>query len=318
MSTIVEAHHLVKKYGDFIAVDSIDFQIESGEAFGLLGPNGAGKTSTLKMIGCVSPVSGGRLQVLGRDVNREPRAIKARLGVVPQKENLDPDLTVEQNLLVYARYFTIPRPVAQARVRETLELFHLLDRLRSPIATLSEGMKRRLLIARALINQPSLLILDEPTTGLDPSARLLVWQKLRYLQSRGVTLLLSTHNLEEAAQLCDRLMVLHLGKILAEGSPAALVAKHIGREVVELRLSPEDKQAFLERLNQTQAEALNYTELGDTLYLFDHNPPALGPLLRHPSWEGQDKLLAQARQVVRRPATLEDVFLKLTGRALEE
>ena len=305
MPAIVEARRLVKKYPDLVAVNGIDFHIQEGEAFGLLGPNGAGKTSTLRMMGCASPVSGGSLHVLGRDVAREPRAIKARLGVVPQRENLDPDLTVRQNLEVYARYFDIPRSVVQTRVREVLELFHLQDRERSPIASLSEGMKRRLLIARGLINQPSLLILDEPTTGLDPQARLLVWQKLSYLQSQGTTFVLSTHNMDEATQLCNRLIILHLGKILADGSPAELVKKHVGREVTEFRLVPGDRPAFLEKLKQYGVGEVS-AEVGDTLYLFDHRPESL------------NLLASQARQVVHRQATLEDVFLKLTGRGLEE
>lgn len=305
MTSIVEARSLVKKYRDFVAVAGIDFRIATGESFGFLGPNGAGKTSTLKMMGCVSPLSGGSLHVLGRDVTREARDIKARLGVVPQRDNLDPDLTVGQNLEVYARYFDIPRAVVKARAREVLELFALQDRERSPIATLSEGLKRRLLIARGLINQPSLLILDEPTTGLDPQARLLVWQKLSYLQSQGTTLILSTHNMEEAAQLCNRLVVMHLGRILAEGTPGELVDKHVGREVTEFRLLPGEKPAFLEKLKQLGIDGVS-AEVGDNLYLFDPEVAAL------------DSLVRKARQVVHRQATLEDVFLKLTGRGLEE
>ncbi|MBI4288882.1 MAG: ABC transporter ATP-binding protein [Chloroflexi bacterium] len=305
MPTVVEARNLVKKYGDFVAVNGIDFQIREGEAFALLGPNGAGKTSTLRMMGCVSPVSGGSLHVLGQDVMRAPRGVKARLGVVPQRENLDPDLTVRRNLEVYARYFDIPRSLVQTRVREVLDLFHLQDRERSPIASLSEGMKRRLLIARGLINQPSLLILDEPTTGLDPQARLLVWQKLSYLQSQGTTFVLSTHNMDEATQLCNRLIIMHLGKILAEGAPAELVRKHVGKEVTEFRLFPDEKPAFIEKLKQAGLGGASL-EVGDNLYLFDAHPETLGSLSHH------------ARQTVHRQATLEDVFLKLTGRSLEE
>jgi len=303
---VVEARNLVKKYLNITAVDGINFQIESGESFGFLGPNGAGKTSTIKMMGCVSPVSGGSLLVLGRDVSREPRAIKEKLGVVPQRENLDPDLTVGQNLIVYARYFNIPRPVAQARSKEVLELFNLQDRLKSPISTLSDGMKHRLLIARALINQPSILFLDEPTTGLDPQARLLVWQKLNYLQSQGTTIVLSTHNMEEASQFCNRLIIMHLGKILAEGAPAELVKKYVGKEVLELRLSTGEKPGFLEKLKQSGLDSTVSAEVGDTLYFFDRNPATLG------------NLTSLARQVVQRQATLEDVFFKLTGKALEE
>ncbi len=306
MPPVVEARNLVKKYQNLTAVDSINFQIEAGESFGFLGPNGAGKTSTIKMMGCVSPVSGGSLFVLGQDVTREPRAIKEKLGVVPQRENLDPDLTVGQNLIVYARYFNIPRPVAQARSKEVLELFNLQDRIKSPIATLSDGMKHRLLIARALINQPSILFLDEPTTGLDPQARLLVWQKLSYLQSQGITIVLSTHNMEEASQLCNRLIIMHLGKILAEGAPAEMVKKYVGKEVLELRLSTGEKPGFLEKLKQSGMDGAVSAEVGDTLYFFDRNPATLG------------NLTSLARQVVQRQATLEDVFFKLTGKALEE
>ncbi|MFQ5827416.1 MAG: ABC transporter ATP-binding protein, partial [Dehalococcoidia bacterium] len=272
MPPVIEARHLVKKYGDFLAVDSIDFSVDPGECFGFLGPNGAGKTSTLKMIGGVSPVSGGRLLVGGQDVTEDIRAIKAMLGVVPQRENLDPDLTVWQNLMVYARYFDTPWKLAQVRAAEALELMQLQERKRSPIATLSDGMKRRLLIARALLNQPRVLILDEPTTGLDPQARHLVWQKLDYLRGQGTTLPLSTHNMEEAAKLCDRLVIMHLGKIISRGRPPELVARYAGEEVLELRLGPEERQGLMAEL---EGLGVGLAEVGDTLYLFHRDGAAL-------------------------------------------
>ncbi|MDZ4278390.1 MAG: ABC transporter ATP-binding protein, partial [Dehalococcoidia bacterium] len=208
MSEIIRARSLTKRFGDLVAVDGIDFAVREGECFGLLGPNGAGKTSTIRMITCVSPVTAGELLVDGMDVRNDGRRIKGILGVVPQEENLDPDLTVWQNLAVFARYFDIPIPVARERAQEVLELFQLMERKNEIVDNLSGGMKRRLIIARALINQPKILILDEPTTGLDPQARHLVWQKLRLLRSQGITMLLTTHYMEEAAHLCDRLVVM--------------------------------------------------------------------------------------------------------------
>lgn len=302
MTPIIQATGLVKKYGDKVAVNGIDFTVQEQECFGFLGPNGAGKTSTLRMIGCVSPISAGKLVVDSKDVTREGRAIKAVLGVVPQRENLDPDLSVWQNLLVYARYFDIPRPPAERRAGEVLEFFQLQDRKQSLVPTLSEGMKRRLLIARALINQPRILLLDEPTSGLDPQARLLVWQRLRQLKSGGVTLLLTTHNMEEATHLCDRLVIMHLGNILVEGTPQELVARYIGGKVLELHPQPEEREMLLERLKERETTV---TEIGDTLYLYNPNGNALK----------EEEIKGEA---VLRSATLEDVFLKLTGRGLEE
>lgn len=302
MATIIQATGLVKKYGDKVAVDGIDFSVQEGECFGFLGPNGAGKTSIMRMIGCVSPITGGKLIADGRDVTREGRAIKAVLGVVPQRENLDPDLSVWQNLLVYARYFDLPPAIAKKRAQEALEFFRLLDRQHSPISTLSEGMKRRLLIARALINQPKILLLDEPTTGLDPQAKHLVWQRLRQLKSDGVTLLLSTHNMEEAAYLCDRLVIMHLGKILVQGTPQEMVSRYIGSKVLELHPQPREREVLLRKLRE---RGMPVTELGDTLYLYSPN----GSGFMEKEMEGEAML---------RSATLEDVFLKLTGRGLEE
>jgi len=239
-----------------------------------------------------------------RDVMKEPRAIKAVLGVVPQEENLDPDLTVLHNLLVYARYFDIPKEVARSRALELLELFQLLDRQRSRIDTLSGGMKRRLLIARALLNEPKILILDEPTAGLDPQARHLVWQKIRYLKGQGVTMILSTHNMEEAAHLCDRLVIMDQGRILVEDRPADLIRQYVGQEVLELRLDTVGKSHVLRQL---QSYNVSIEDVGDTLYVFSND----GGLL-------PQQLIIEGGHAVRRQATLEDVFLRLTGRELKE
>ncbi len=304
MAAIIEARGVVKRYKGFTAVAGVDFSVQAQECFGFLGPNGAGKTTLIRMISCVYPLSEGVLLVDNRDVMKEPRAIKAVLGVVPQEENLDPDLTVLHNLLVYARYFDIPKEVARRRALELLELFQLLDRQRSRIDTLSGGMKRRLLIARALMNQPKILILDEPTAGLDPQARHLVWQKVRYLKGQGVTMILSTHNMEEAAHLCDRLVIMDQGKIVVQDRPADLIRQYVGQEVLELRLDPVGKSHVLRQL---QSYSVSIEDVGDTLYVFSND----GGLL-------PQQLIIEGGDVVRRQATLEDVFLRLTGRELKE
>ncbi len=304
MAAIIEARGVVKRYKGFTAVAGVDFSVQAQECFGFLGPNGAGKTTLMRMITCVYPLSEGVLLVDNRDVMKEPRAIKAVLGVVPQEENLDPDLTVLQNLLVYARYFDIPKEVARRRALELLELFQLLDRQRSRIDTLSGGMKRRLLIARALINEPKILILDEPTAGLDPQARHLVWQKIRYLKGQGVTMILSTHNMEEAAHLCDRLVIMDQGRILVEDRPVNLIRQYVGQEVLELRLDTVGKSHVLRQL---QSYNVSIEDVGDTLYVFSND----GGLL-------PQQLIIEGGDVVRRQATLEDVFLRLTGRELKE
>ena len=224
---IVMARDLVKRYGDFTAVNSISFSVKSGECFGLLGPNGAGKTTTIKMINCVSPVTEGILTVDGMDVQDHPREVKSILGVVPQEDNLDPDLSVRQNLRAYARYFDMPKDVAEKRIDEALHLFQLFERQNDRLDVLSGGMKRRLTIARGLLNQPRILVLDEPTTGLDPQARHLVWQKLRGLRAQGVTMLLTTHYMDEAAHLCDRIVIIDRGKIIEEGTPDGLIENSI-------------------------------------------------------------------------------------------
>ena len=304
---LVHARNLRKEFGELVAVDGIDFSVTEGECFGMLGPNGAGKTSTIRMITCVSPLTAGELVVDGMDVRTEGRRIKANLGVVSQEENLDPDLTVLQNLAVYARYYDIPVAEARRRADELLELFQLQDRREEIVDNLSGGMKRRLIVARALINQPKILVLDEPTTGLDPQARHLVWQKLRYLQSQGITMLVTTHYMEEAAHICDRLMVMHRGRILAQGPPKELIQRHVGRQVLELSLDDGRRQAALDVLRRR--DDLRLEDVESVLYVYGQAQ----------EWEPLLEELALAGDEVRlREATLEDVFLQLTGRGLEE
>ncbi|MCX9010141.1 MAG: ABC transporter ATP-binding protein [Candidatus Methanoperedens sp.] len=299
---MIAAHNLEKRFGKFIAVDRVSFTIEEGEMFGFLGPNGAGKTTTMKMIQCISPKTGGELEVLGMDVSTSQREIKRLLGVVPQENNLDPDFTVYENLLVYSRYFDIPRTEAEKRIGELLDFVQLSERKETPIIQLSGGMKRRLILARALINNPRLLVLDEPTVGLDPQARHLIWDKLKRLKSQGNTVVLTTHYLEEAEYLCDRLVIMDQGKILVEGKPAELVRKYIGADIVEAENVPA-AEACLKRLDA------NYEVLGDTIQVYtDNTQRVTGALLEE----------CRLGQVTARRATLEDVFLKLTGRKLRE
>jgi len=304
---VVEARNLTKMYGEFTAVDNIDFCIEEGECFGFLGPNGAGKTTTVKMIQCFSPISTGNLKVLGMDVRHEERKIKARLGVVPQEDNLDLELTVLQNLVIYASYFDLTGSEAKGRAGELLDFFGLQEKRNTPASHLSGGMKRRLTIARALINNPALLILDEPTTGLDPRARHMVWYRLGELKKKNITLLLTTHYLEEAHRLCNRLLVMSEGKILDWGSPKDLVKKHVGDEVLELNI-PQDQIKPL--LAETAGYIQGSLNLGTSLYLFPKDSKMLMTALQNTPFEVQYQLL--------RPANLEDVFFKLTGRGLEE
>jgi lipooligosaccharide transport system ATP-binding protein len=307
MTKIIRARNLVKRFDGFTAVDSIDFSVLSGECFGFLGPNGAGKTTTVRMISCVSPVTEGELVVDGMDVQREPRRIKSSLGVVPQEDNLDPDLSVRQNLAVYARYFDMPRDLANQRIDESLALFQLAEKQHEPIWALSTGLKRRLTIARGLINQPKILVLDEPTTGLDPQARHLVWQKLRYLREQGVTMLLCTHYMEEAAHLCDRLVIMHQGRILVEGSPAELVEQHAGREVAEVRVSGPQRERVLAQM--ASRPGLTVEEVEDVLYIYARTPDGRAQMA---------DLLLESESVAYHQANLEDVFLRLTGRGLIE
>ncbi len=303
-SDIIVARNLTKRYGAFTAVDGISFAVRAGECFGFLGPNGAGKTTTIRMISCVSPVTAGELTVDGMRVQDQPRRIKSILGVVPQENNLDPDLTVRQNLRAYARYFDLPRDVAEQRIDESLSLLQLTEKQRERIDELSGGLKRRLTIARGLLNAPKIMVLDEPTTGLDPQARHLVWQKLRYLRSQGVTMLLSSHYMDEAEHLCDRIVILHQGRIMAEGTPAELVTEHAGREVIEVHAGEEDRTPILQQLRARNGVSVE--EVEDILYVYIRGEDGLDP----------KSLQVDADKVVYRRANLEDVFLKLTGRGL--
>jgi lipooligosaccharide transport system ATP-binding protein len=303
----VRARGLRKSYGAVPAVRGIDFSIAAHECFGFLGPNGAGKTTTMRMLGCQSPRGGGELSVLGMDPEHRPRDVKRRLGVVPQESNLDLELTVRENLLVYARYFDIPKGLARERADALLGFVQLAERADDEVDRLSGGMKRRLQIARALVNAPELILLDEPTTGLDPQARHLVWERLRELKRRGTTLVLTTHYMDEAAQLCDRLVIMDGGLIVREGAPAALVAEVVGREVLELRLAPADMAALVARLD---GAASGHQAIGDLLLLFTEDADALGAAARA---TGTPLQVQSARR-----ATLEDVFLALTGRSLRE
>jgi lipooligosaccharide transport system ATP-binding protein len=307
MPEIIRARKLVKRYDGFTAVDGIDFSVRRGECFGFLGPNGAGKTTTVRMISCVSPVTEGELAVDGLDVRREQRRIKSILGVVPQEDNLDPDLSVRQNLAVYGRYFDMPKELADQRIDESLALFQLKEKQREPIWALSTGLKRRLTIARGLINQPKILVLDEPTTGLDPQARHLVWQKLRYLKEQGVTMLLCTHYMEEASHLCDRLVIMHQGRILVEGSPAELVEEHAGREVAEVHVSSPQRERILAEM--ASRPGLTVEEVEDVLYIYARTPDGRAQMA---------DLILDAESVAYHQANLEDVFLRLTGRGLIE
>ena len=306
---IIQAHGLRKHYGDFVAVDGIDFAVGPGEFFGILGPNGAGKTTTIRMITCVTPLTGGELQVDDLDVRLDDREIKARIGVAPQDDNLDEDLSVRQNLEIYARYFDIPREIAAERIVDGLDLMQLSDWADASIRALSGGMKRRLVVARALVNEPSVLILDEPTTGLDPQARHLVWRKLRRLRERGLTLVLTTHYMDEAQQLCDRLIVMDHGRILDEGRPRDLIQKHVGSDVLELRLEADE----LERVDPILAPMLQNGARREDVEGFVYIYGAATEVT--PKIEA---VVGDPYRVLQRRANLEDVFLTLTGRALDE
>jgi lipooligosaccharide transport system ATP-binding protein len=302
---LIHARGLVKRFGDFTAVDGIDVDVQRGEAFGFLGPNGAGKSSTMRMVGCVSPPTGGVLRILGRDPLRDGPAIRARLGVCPQLDNLDLELTVRENLTTYARFFGIARRVARRRADELLDFVQLRERADSKVEPLSGGMKRRLTIARSLINQPELVLLDEPTTGLDPQARHLVWERLFRLKQQGVTLVLTTQNMDEAEQLCDRLVVMDGGRIVAEGSPRALIERYSTREVVELRFQAESQEVFADKLAGV-GERLEVLPDRILLYVADGDDAVA---------EVGRRALSPASVLVRR-SSLEDVFLHLTGRTL--
>jgi len=301
---LIHARDLRKQFGALIAVDGIDFDVSRGEAFGFLGPNGAGKSSTMRMIGCVSPPSGGTLRILGLDPVRDGPSIRARLGVVPQLDTLDTELTVRENLIIYGRYFGLSRREVRERADRLLDFVQLSERAGDRVEPLSGGMKRRLTIARSLVNDPEVLLLDEPTTGLDPQARHVVWDRLFRLKQQGVTLVLTTHYMDEAEQLCDRLVVMDRGKIAEEGSPLELIRRLSTREVVELRFandSPQvEEQMFdgrVARIEKLPDRVLLYTDDGDALVPVAHE-------LLHP------------QSVLVRRSTLEDVFLRLTGRTL--
>jgi lipooligosaccharide transport system ATP-binding protein len=306
-SSLIHARGLTKRFGDFTAVDAIDFDVAPGESFGFLGPNGAGKTSTMRMIGCVSPMSGGTLRILDQDPDLDGPKIRARLGVVPQQDTLDNELTVRENLLIYGRYFGLSRAECARRADDLLDFAQLTERAGDQVEHLSGGMKRRLTIARSLINEPELMLLDEPTTGLDPQARHLLWDRLYRLKQRGVTLVLTTHYMDEAEQLCDRLVVMDKAKIVAEGSPRSLIEQYSTREVTELRFGAGVQETLdgqldglAERIERLPDRVLLYADDGEAAVAAAH---ARG---------------LRPETVLVRRSTLEDVFLRLTGRSLIE
>jgi lipooligosaccharide transport system ATP-binding protein len=303
---LVRARGLTKRFGDFTAVDGIDFDLIRGEAFGFLGPNGAGKSSTMRMLGCVSPPTHGELTILGGDPVRDGAAIRARLGVVPQEDTLDGELTVRENLLVYGRYFGLPRKLITERTDQLLDFVQLTERGNDMVDPLSGGMKRRLTIARSLISEPDILILDEPTTGLDPQARHVVWDRLFRLKQRGVTLILTTHYMDEAEQLCDRLVVMDHGRIAAEGTPRDLIAQYSTAEVLELRFAPGLMDDSVQKIKDLSPERMEVT--ADRLLLYAADGDEFLGRVRAAGIEPLTELV--------RRSTLEDVFLHLTGRTL--
>ncbi|MCC7144525.1 MAG: ATP-binding cassette domain-containing protein [Candidatus Eisenbacteria bacterium] len=299
----IQIRALTKRYGELTAVNGIDFDVRSGECVGVLGPNGAGKTTTVKMITCFTPITSGSVHVFGLNVSSGPREVKAILGICPQEDNLDPDFDVRKNLLVYARYFDIPAAVARKRADELLDWVQLTEKAGADLHALSGGMKRRLVLARALINEPKVLVLDEPTTGLDPQARHLIWQRVRQLQQRGVTVLLTTHYMEEATQLCNRVILMHGGKILLEGAPASLIESEVGREVVELWNCSEAVRSFV------AASGFRHEVVEERIYLYDRESGTIRSEIER-RFPDQERLI--------RHATLEDVFLHRAGRSLSE
>jgi lipooligosaccharide transport system ATP-binding protein len=299
----IVARELTKRYGDLEAVRGVSFEVGTGEIVGFLGPNGAGKTTTVRMLSCFLPPTTGTASIHDVDVRERPRDVKRLIGVCPQEDNLDPDFHVMKNLLVYGRYFGLPHRVVRDRALELLAFVALSDKAHAPIASLSGGMKRRLVLARALLNEPRVLILDEPTTGLDPQARHAIWTRIRSLRSHGTTVLLTTHYMEEATQLCDRVVVMDGGRILLEGSPLELVEREVGRTVVEAWNYAEDFVSFLRALPG------RLEEVGDRLYFYPEESDHVERLF--------DQRFPRQERLIRR-ATLEDVFLKLTGRALRE
>jgi lipooligosaccharide transport system ATP-binding protein len=301
---LVEAEKLTKKFGDLVAVGGINFQIFKGESFGFLGPNGAGKTTTMKMIQGISPLTGGKLSLAGMDVTKNGREIKCIVGVAPQEDNLDPDFTVFQNLIVYARYFDIPKEKAKTKADELLGFMQLAEKKDVIITALSGGMRRRVILARALMNEPQILILDEPTTGLDPQARHLLWTKIRNLKKKGVTVILTTHYMDEAAQLCDRIIIMDHGKIIEKGKPAELVKKHVGEEVLEVLYSEEAMYCLKQYFPDARIDVVD-----DRIHVFANKPRGvLAKVLEEASFKG----------AAIRDSNLEDVFLKLAGRSLRD
>jgi len=301
---LIEAQSLTKKFDDFTAVDGINFQVFKGECCGFLGPNGAGKTTTIKMIHCVLPLTSGKLTVENLEVSEKPREIKKMIGVAPQENNLDPDFTVMHNLLVYARYFDMQKAYAKKRAEELLKFFQLEEKRDVIIDQLSTVMKRRLILARALINEPQILLLDEPTTGLDPQARHLIWDTVHGLRKQGVTIILTTHYMDEAAELCDRILIMDYGKIIEEGKPADLVRKHAGEEVLEVDYDEKVMKTLQEKFPDARLEII-----GDRIRVFTDQPHGVFASFLESS---------QVKGAAIRNANLEDVFLKLTGRRLRE
>jgi len=301
---LVEAENLTKKFGEFVAVDRVNFEIFKGESFGFLGPNGAGKTTTMKMIQSISPLTEGQLTLAGMDVAEHGREIKSMIGVAPQEDNLDPDFTVFQNLMVYARYFDIPKDNAKIKADELLKFMQLDEKRDVIITSLSGGMRRRLLLARALMNDPQILILDEPTTGLDPQARHLIWTKIKNLLNQGVTVILTTHYMDEAAHICDRITIMDHGKIIEKGKPVDLVKKHVGEEVLEVLFSEEAMECLKQNFSNARIDVI-----GDKIQVFANKPRGvLAEVLEKVSFKG----------ALIRDSNLEDVFLKLAGRSLKD
>jgi lipooligosaccharide transport system ATP-binding protein len=301
--SLIKAHGLTKKFGNFTAVDHINFEVHKGECVGFLGPNGAGKTTTVRMIYCFSPVTEGELTVAGMNVSTHARDIKRMVGVAPQEDNLDPDFTVIKNLQVYARYFDISKAEAAKRAMELLKFFQLEEKQTKAIDELSTGMKRRLIIARALINQPQILLLDEPTTGLDPQGRHIVWDEIHDLLKQGVTIILTTHYMDEAAALCDRVLIVDNGKVIETGVPQKLIKKHVGEDVLEVPFNEVILKALKKELPEADIEIF-----GDQIRVFVN---------RHGVFERIVKKFPGVNMTIRN-ANLEDVFLKLTGRRLRE
>ncbi len=309
---VISAHNLVKAYRakgkpDFVAVDGLSFEVAPGESFGLLGPNGAGKSTTMKMIGAVSTRTGGDLQILGLDPDRYGPEIRSRLGVVPQQDNLDGELNARENLYIYGRYFGLPGRVCAEKADELLAFAQLQDKAKSKVDQLSGGMKRRLTIARGLINDPRILLLDEPTTGLDPQARHVLWDRLFRLKERGTTLVLTTHYMDEAEQLCDRLVVVDEGRIMAEGTPASLIREHSSREVLEVRFGSSRNEQVAAQL---QGIGDRVEVLPDRILIYAHDGEQA---LERVTATGLEPMTSLVRR-----SSLEDVFLRLTGRSLIE